>query len=163
MNIPITQHKLKSPTGASSVNFAAIHLWPQIHWHVRTSCVKKCFFQRHGNDFSDFDFWVNPLPSVLLIFFSFAQVSDGRRMGRSLTLAATQSWRYQSTLAQPLSTHSVTLWTPWGSTKANMSATHPTSWGQLSLTRPYSAPMVRTHWWLIIPNATPDQLLWRSH
>lgn len=83
-------------------------------------------------------------------------------MERSLTQAVTQSWRFLSALAHSHSTHSVILWTTWSSTKPNMSAMHPMSWGQPSLTRPHSPLMVRTRWRLINPKAT-DRLLRQSH
>lgn len=154
-----------SSTGASSLKFSVINLCPQNHWHVRTSCVfKTAFFQRHVNDCFDFYLCKHRAISITDFFLFFlAQVSGGQRMERALTRAVTLSWRLLNALAPLHSTHLVILWTPWSSTKANMSATHPTSWGQPSLTRPHSTLMVRTRWQLINPKATTGQLLKQGH
>lgn len=151
-----------SPSGAPCVNFAAIHLCPQIQWHVRTSSHLCCdCFQRHRNAFCDFDIWMNNLPLVFLIMLFFTQVSIGQRMERRLTQAVTQSWRFLKTLAHLYSTHAVILWTTWGSTKANTYATHPTCWGQQSLMRPDSPWMVRRHSWLITTKTTTELLKYK--
>lgn len=82
-----------------------------------------------------------------LLFFVLA--SDGQRTGKTLTQAVTRSWRSLKALAHSHSTHLATPWTRWTSTKANTFATHPMSWGQLCLTRPYWTLMVRARWRLV--------------
>lgn len=139
MNIAITQHTLWVPLG---------HLLYILHKCICTlkfsDIEGNMFFKGMDIIFGGFDIWVNILSSALLFHCFFAQVSDGQRMERSLTQAVSQSWRFLSALAHFHSTHSVTPWTAWSSTRPNTSAMHPTCSGQPSLMRPASTLMVRT-------------------
>lgn len=87
-----------------------------------------------------------PCHLTLTLHSAFFQVSDGQRTDTTLTPAVTQSWRFLNPPAHLHSSRSVTLRTHWSRTKANTSATPPTSWAPPSPIRPYSPLTVGAYW-----------------